>query len=224
LIAKVKQISFNKKGKSTRKVSKKLKGICSKSTVHRILRKDLKLTSVKRRKKVKLTEAYKKHRLATAQFQLSNGVKMEYVVFTDEKRFLLNSKPNQSEFVWTNDTSTPIRFQKISKYNRGAVEVWRAITYYGVIDLVFIERPMVHEQKRKFTAHDYRDKILSVKIPEIASLIEKNSHLSWWFQQDGDSKHTAKVVQDWLETNASHFTKKNQWPANSSDLNLIENL
>ena len=65
---------------------------------------------------------------------------------------------------------------------------------------------------------------MSVKIPEIASLMEENGHSSWWFQQDDDSKHTAKVVQDWLETNVSHFTKKNQWSANSSDLNLIENL
>jgi len=54
--------------------------------------------------------------------------------------------------------------------------------------------------------------------------MEENDHSSWWFQQDGDSKHTAKVVQDWLETNAPHFTKKNQWSMNSPDLNLIENL
>ena len=138
---------MNKKGKSTRSISKKLKGVSSKSIVHRILREDLKLVPVKRKKKVKLTEAHKKHRLDTAQFQLSNGVKMEDVVFTDEKRFLLNPKPGHSEFVWTNDSSAPATFQEIPKYNRGAIEVWGAITYYGVIDLVFIERPIVNGQK-----------------------------------------------------------------------------
>ena len=65
---------------------------------------------------------------------------MKNEVFTDEKRFLLNFKPGQSEFMWTNDTSTHVGFRKIPEYNRGAVEVWGAITYYGVIDLVFIER------------------------------------------------------------------------------------
>ena len=49
---------------------------------------------------------------------------MEDVVFTDEKRFLLNPKPGHSEFVWTNDSSAPATFQEIPKYNRGAIEVW----------------------------------------------------------------------------------------------------
>ena len=69
---------------------------------------------------------------------------MKDVVFTYKKRFLLSSKSGQSEFVWTNDTSTSVRLQEISKYNRKAVKVWKAITYYGFIDFVFIERPIVH--------------------------------------------------------------------------------
>jgi hypothetical protein len=215
---------LNKKGKSVRKISKRLNGMGSKSTVHRILRQDLKLKAVKRKRKVKLTAAHKAHRLATADFQVSNGVTIENVVYTDEKRFLLNPKSGCSDFVWTDDFHASVTYQEIPKYNRGAVEVWGAITYYGTVDLVFIERPIVQGQKKKFTAKDYQDKILAVKIPEISNLMEENGVTDWWFQQDGDSKHTVKVTQTWLKDHVPHFTTKTQWPANSPDLNLIENL
>ena len=55
-------------------------------------------------------------------------------------------------------------------------------------------------------------------------LFKKNGENEWWFQQDGDSKHTSKVVQDWLQLHVPHFVKKDEWPTNSSDINLIENL
>ena len=104
------------------------------------------------------------------------------------------------------------------------VEVWGAITYYEKVDLVFIERPVVNRQKKKFTATDYIDKILAKRVSQLNRIFQQNEHDIWWFQQDGDSKNTVKVTQTWLKQNVPRFTTKTQWSANSPDLNLIKNL
>lgn len=49
----------------------------------------------------------------------------------------------------------------------------------------------------------------------------------WTFQHDGASAHKAKVINEWLEDNVpNHITSgsSGKWPANSPDLNWIENV
>ena len=44
------------------------------------------------------------------------------------------------------------------------------------------------------------------------------------FMQDGASAHTARTTSKWLEDHKINFWRKEEWPPNSPDLNLIENL
>ena len=41
------------------------------------------------------------------------------------------------------------------------------------------------------------------------------------FLQDGATAHTAKLAQDWIATNCSEFTGKDEWPPNSPKLNPL---
>jgi len=42
------------------------------------------------------------------------------------------------------------------------------------------------------------------------------------FLQDGATAHTAKLAQDWIATNCSEFTGKDEWPPNSPDLSPLD--
>ena len=43
------------------------------------------------------------------------------------------------------------------------------------------------------------------------------------FVQDGVQAHTSKVTQRWCHKNLPNLISKGDWPANSPDLNPVEN-
>ena len=97
------------------------------------------------------------------------------------------------------------------KHGGGSVMVWGCMTFFGLGELQRINGIMDQYMYRSIL----EDKLLKTveNMPfEVNEVI---------FQQDRDPKHTAKSVKKWLET--QQFTLL-EWPAQSPDLNPIENL
>ena len=63
----------------------------------------------------------------------------------------------------------------------------------------------------------YQD-VLSSNLQESVEKLELSNE--WIFQQDNNTKHTAKSIKKWL---AEHNIEQFEWPSQSPDLNPNEN-
>ncbi|KAL7277843.1 hypothetical protein ACG7TL_008788 [Trametes sanguinea] len=141
------------------------------------------------------------------------GVKhWQLVVFSDESQFSLFPTPGRQ---WCRRRKGEAHFARniIPRVTGGGgkVTVWGCITSRGVGRLHRIEGTMdakmyrhILEESLLGTLHDHR--------------LGPNTII---FQHDNDPKHTAHLVQEWLEHQNLLVLP---WPPSSPDLNIIENV
>ena len=98
---------------------------------------------------------------------------------------------------------------KAVKHGGGSIKIWGCLSYYGVGPLFWIKENMNKEI--------YLNILQDVMLP----FVEENLPLIWVYLQDNDPKHTAKVVKNWFHNEKIRILK---WPAQSPNINLIENL
>lgn len=131
------------------------------------------------------------------------------VLWSDESPFVLRF--NRKTRVWRRHNE---RFKKWA--TRATVKhdvkimVWGCFASHGVGNLYRVEGIM--------NKHQYKEILINQMKPSAQRLFDMDN---WHFQQDNDPKHTANTTKTWF---TREKTPLMPWPAQSPDLNPIENL
>ncbi len=132
------------------------------------------------------------------------------VLFSDESKFCI-SFGNQGPRVWrkSGEAQNPCCLKSSVKFPQ-SVMIWAAMSSAGVGPLCFL--------KSTVNAAIYREILEHIMLPSADKLYGDADFI---FQQDLAPAHTAKGTKSWLN---DHGVGVLDWPANSPDLNPIENL
>lgn len=132
------------------------------------------------------------------------------VLWSDESKFNRFGSDGKRQ-VWrpVNQEFNPRYTIKTIKHGGGNVMVWAAFSWHGVGPIVKIDSKM--------------DKFLykSILKDHMLPFADDNLPLIWTFMHDNDPKHTSGLVKDWIIDEKIRMLK---WPAQSPDINPIENL
>lgn len=219
-----------KRNNSTRKIAKNLqqKNIeVSSITVWRYMtRKGWK--AFKRKKIPLLSEKQRKAHLRFAKkYAKLTAEDWDNLLFTDECPKYLFQYPNpNNDIVWgSQECDVPPAFQVKQS---AKVMVSGGMTGRGLTKLHMLPTGQT------LTSEYYINQILEKEVKPLTSRrqvtggpIERklfSSKKEMTFVQDGAPAHTSKATQTWCQKNLPNFIAKDGWPANSPDLNPIENI
>jgi transposase len=193
-------------------IEKKFKISVSKATVRRCLLKN-KLKCHIKAKKPLLTERHKAKRMEfVSKFSHYSFFDWKDVIWSDECKFALTNTNNR-EYYWKrrSDPLQDAHVKKTLKFGGGSIMAWACITSKGVGRIVRINGIMNAE------------KYIDILEEGLIGTMEDHELLpsSSLFMQDNDPKHTARKTKEWLSRNQINVL---DWPAQSPDMNPIENL
>lgn len=191
--------------KTPRVLKTELRLRCSLATIKRRLR-EVHLGGRRSATKAFLTPEAKEKRLQFAnQHKLLNWRR---VMFSDEVNIVTSAHGMEWVRRPPNTRHDPKYIREVNRQGRCKLNVWGAITSTGMLDLVIIDGTL--------NQHNYLNNVL---IPRV--LPYKQSHPDMIFQHDGAPAHRAIMIKEWLSSEDVEVLK---WPAQSPDINPIENL
>ena len=196
---------------SLRQVANKME--LSESGVHRVARRQG-LVFKKTRRVPMLTEKAQGDRVKYAREHLRKPDSFwKSILWTDESAFYLNR--TKADQYWDHETN-PRRIQP-SPHNTGKVMVWGGISAKGATPLVILEW-----QGTGLTAVDYQKQVLGV----VKKFCDQEGASSMLFMQDNAPVHSAaSTTRSMTARKIKTFPEGGmKWPANSPDLNPIENV
>ena len=191
--------------KTPKVLKRELRLRCSIATIKRRLR-EMHLGGRRAATKTFLTPRAKEIRLQFAQ-QYKN-FDWKRVMFTDEVKI----ETSAHGMTWVRRPPgtryDPKYIREVNRQGRCRIMIWAAITFTGMLDITVINGTLNKD--------NYLEDILKPNV-----LPYKQAHPNMVFQHDGAGPHRANIVKDWLRENDIEVLT---WPAQSPDLNLIENL
>jgi len=164
------------------------------------------------RKKPLLKKQHQKARLEYARRHIEdNPTKWDKILWSDETKIELFGV-NSKKYVWRkkNTAFDPKHTIPTVKHGGGSIMLWGCFSSSGTGQLVKINGIM--------DGAVYRN-ILGQNLMKSARQLKMSRHFV--FQQDNDPKHRAKATQEWLK---AAKIKVLDWPSQSPDINLIENM
>lgn len=192
----------------------------TKSTVHMILKKDLKFHPYK----IQIVQALKVEdypvRVAFAQHMLQNFDNFDNILFSDEAHFHLNGAVNKQNCrYWGNNNPREKHQQPL---HSPKVTVWAAMSAHGIIGPFFFED--ANHRTVTVNSERYRAMLENFLEPELQNFAGFNQNT--WFQQDGATAHTAnlsmQVVQRMFPEKVISKNGDINWPPRSPDLTVMD--
>ena len=187
--------------------------------VRKIVHEKLNIKSYKIYRTAGLTSANMAKRVARCKELLKRAARNRHrnFVFSDEKIFTVEAVVNrQNDRILAKHREAANSVGGIvSRASKPAnVMVFACITSDGKSPLVFVDSGV------KINQHNYlNDVLIKVVEPWLKSHFGTDPYV---FQQNGAPSHTARTVQEWCENNLCDFTRSDEWPPNSPDLNPMD--
>lgn len=159
-----------------------------------------------------LTKKHKNERFEMMKkWSMWSASKFQRIIFSDECRFEVDGNDGTQRIRRLSGT----RYESSNiigkyKYGKGGIMVWGCITYEGVGKLAIVDTTL---DRYGYT------RILSENLFDVIDNMQGDNEI--FFQQDNAPCHKAKHTLDFFENNSINLLK---WPAQSPDLNPIENL
>lgn len=216
LIAKIRRnYKKNQKKKTVKKLAEESK--CSRSTIARIIRNEVKFKPYKKIICPKLKDHHIDQRYSFAIWirKNYNRDRCRTILFSDEKIFNANGQINrQNDRVYAESREEANRLQGLHKKDKYpfSVMVWLGMTWNGFTRLVVLP------PKTSFDSDFYIKYVIPVIEKDGKELIGDD----FTFQQDGASSHTSIDTIDELEMRDISYIPPIKWPANSPDLNPLD--
>jgi len=192
----------------------------SQSSVRRIVKSDLRLRCLKKRRAHELTEQNKRMRLqrSVQLLRLYPASLVNFIWFTDEKLFTVatpNNSQNDRLYVANGVRKRDVAAKRLLRTRptfSKSLMVSVGVSALGRTNIHFIE-PGV-----KINGQYYRDVLLMQGLlPDIRELSEY-----FIFQQDGAPAHRARETVELLQAETPGFISPALWPPNSPDLNPVD--